>query len=196
MKTKFMFLILVLSVIIIQAREDDPENRKNLVSISVTRMFASNMTFSYERLFNSTGLFVAAGITLKDNWYETKNGMNVDLQYRLYPQINKERTFQGMYLAPYLSYAYLDETIRNDCGYYSEAFGCMLTVEKGTFNAYGIGVVFGAKIAIAQRLVFTYELGGGLRYSDNNTENRSYDILHPGYTGIAPRAEIRFGYFF
>lgn len=180
----------------INAQQKEPENRNNLVSVSVSRLFFSNMTLSYERLFQSTGIAVSGGITLKDDRRETKKGINVELQYRLYPKLNRESAFQGMYLAPYFMYKYLDETIRNDCGYYSETFGCFPTVKKGKFNAYGMGIVFGMKVAIVRRLVFAFELGGGLRYAEGDRQSGNYDIVHPGYTGIAPKADISIGYFF
>lgn len=196
MKFLIITLMSLLFITNVNARQGEPEGKNNLLNISMTRLFLSNMTLSYERLFQSSGISVSAGITLKDNRNESREGVNFELQYRLYPRLNTESTFQGMYLAPYVMYRFLDRTNRNECGYYSESFGCFPTISKGTYNIYGVGVVFGMKIAIARKLVFTYELGGGLKYSEGNKQAGSYDIFHPGYTGVAPKADISLGYFF
>lgn len=171
--------------------QKDAEDRSNLVSVSVTRLFMSNMSFTYERLFNSSGLAVIGGITLTDNDERSKTGMNAELQYRVYPNLRKTKSFQGMYLAPYVSYKYLEETSR-----YNNFSGVYNNISTKFYRSYGLGVVFGMKVAIAQRIVFTYELGGGLKLTDGTRKAGRFDFFDPGYTGILPRADISLGYFF
>lgn len=188
MKKVSVFIIILMIISNISAQKD-VEERSNLVSISVARLFLSNMSFTYERLFNSSGLVVVGGITLTDNDQRTKTGMNAELQYRVYPNLKKEKSYQGAYLAPFVSYRYLEETSRYSNYPYNN-------VNKDFYRSYGLGVVFGMKIAIAQRLVFTYELGGGLKLTDGTRKAGRFDFVDPGYTGIVPRADISLGYFF
>lgn len=191
---KKLIALIFLSVLMIQvnAQNTEPENRNNLVSFSMTRLFVSTMSFSYERLFESSGLMLSAGITLRDNNEETKTGASVELQYRLYPKLMREKVVQGFYIGPYLQYKYLEATDRVYC---YEIIDC-IPLQKNQYDSYGIGIAFGMKVAIAQRLVFSYELGGGLKYSVGTQKAGRFDIFHPGYTGIIPRADISLGYFF
>ncbi len=189
MKKACIFILVVLMIGQINAQTKEPDERNNLLSVSLTRLFLSNMSFTYERLFNSSGLAVSGGITLTDNRDMSKTGMNAELQYRVYPNLRKDKSFQGIYLAPYVSYRYLEETFRNNYSQDNE-------FDREWYRSYGLGVVFGMKVAIAKRIVFTYELGGGLKLTDGTQKASRYDIIDPGYTGIVPRADISLGYFF
>jgi hypothetical protein len=183
----FMVLLLTIPAI---AQEKEAEDRNNLISFSLTRLFTGNMTLSYERMFNNSGALLAAGITLKDNTSETLTGYNFELQYRVYTKLLREKTFQGFFLSPYVTYNTFQEENR-----YFDFSTNETIVDKKDYAYYGFGVQVGMKIAIAQRLVFTYELGGGLRNPIGDSKGGS-GILDPGYKGIAPRANISFGYFF
>ncbi len=185
MKKIISFLLIIFFVFQHNLKAQETKESNNLFSFSIPRLFMSNMMFGYERLFNTTGLVINAGVTLKDNNSETLTGYNVELQCRLYPAIHRESAFQGIYLAPYVSYKRLDEELNYT----------FPGPQKYYYNDYGVGVLFGLKLAIAQKIVFTYELGGGLKYSDNNRGSTS-NIIKPGYTGIAPKADITLGYFF
>lgn len=52
----------------------------------------------------------------------------------------------------------------------------------------------GCKVAIVQTVVFTFEVGGGVRYTD--APKGDYSIFDIEYSGIAPRADITVGVFF
>lgn len=174
------------------AQPKEVEDRRNLVGFSVSQLFVSNLSYSYERLFNNSGFHALAGVTLKDNDTETQSGVNFELQYRVYPRLNKHKAFQGFYLGPYVSYRYLDDEDTGNRWYsYLDS-----EPQRDFYNSFGVGVAFGCKLAIAQRFVFSFELGGGLKYADGTKKAPSYEIFHPGYTGIAPKMDISLGYFF
>lgn len=193
--TAFIFVLFVFSL---NAQTKEPVERNNVFGFSVTRLFVNNMTYSYERLFNSTGAYLSAGVIMKDNNQEKQLGGNVEFQFRLYPILHREKVFHGLYVAPFLTYKYLDVTSDQ---YYWDPINYIdiyLQDQREFYNILGFGVMVGAKIAIANRLVFTYEIGGGLRYSDNKNNSNYYgsNIFSPSYTGIIPRADISLGYFF
>ncbi len=192
-----IFIIAAMSSINAQNRE--PEDRNNLFSFSATRLFVNNMSYSYERLLQNSGIFLSAGVIMKDDNSEKQIGANAEFQFRLYPVLNRDKVFQGLYIAPYLNYKYLDNTYKVyewDPVNYMDVY---VNDRNEIYNILGFGVMVGTKIAIASRLVFTFELGGGLRYSDNSNNNNYYysnNIFSPSYTGIIPRADISLGYFF
>lgn len=198
MKNLITALVFVLFVFNLNAQTKEPEDRNNLFSFSVTRLFVNNMSYSYERLFNTSGAYLSAGVIMKDNNQEKQLGGNVEFQFRLYPILHRDKVFQGLYIAPYLTYKYLDVT--RDVYYWDPVnyIEIYQNDQREFYNVMGLGVMVGAKIAISNRLVFTYELGGGLRYSDNKSNSNYYgdDIFSPSYTGIVPRADISLGYFF
>ncbi len=207
MKKIISLSMMLMFGIMVFAQQKEAEDKNNLISFSLTNLVANNMTFSYERMFGSSGLMLSGGITLTDDSYESKLGNNAELQFRLYPNLQRESVFQGFYIGPYASWLYLDEktTYWDYCGTDDEWLTCESS-NRNIYNNFGGGVVVGIKIAIAQKMVFTFESGGGLRYStgkkpDNNYYNTGIspdyvDQVHPSYTGIAPKMNISFGYFF
>ena len=183
MKKIFLTFICLMLVFQSDLKAQDTCNCKNLVSINIPTLLMSNLSITYERHLNTNSLLFDAGITLKETSSESAIGCNFEFQYRLYPIFNPGDGLQGIFLAPYISYRYLERTSS-----YNPGRGFNI------YNVFGIGAAFGLKVAFATRIVLTIHVGGGLRYSSNNRNSSSY--TSPGYTGFSPKAGITMGYFF
>lgn len=180
------------------AQENETATKTNLLSFSIPRLFMNNFSVQYERILSDhTSMAISGGIILKENRGDSRIGGNGEFQFRMYPAIMREKVFQGVYFAPYANYRYVD--IEESYYYYHYYPEPAEEVDRRHeyYSTLGGGIVVGAKIAIMQRVVFSFEVGGGMRYSTGTKEDgRYYDITDYGFTGIAPRADIGLGFFF
>lgn len=178
------------------AQEKESAMKNNLVSFSIPRLFMNNFSVQYERILSDhTSMAISGGIILKENRGESRIGGNGEFQFRMYPAIMREKVFQGVYFAPYVNYRYVDMEESNYY-YYPEPAEEVERIHA-YYSTFGGGIVVGAKIAIMKRVVFSFEVGGGMRYTTGTKdEDRYYDITDYGFTGIAPRADIGLGFFF
>ncbi|MDD3877802.1 MAG: DUF3575 domain-containing protein [Bacteroidales bacterium] len=175
------------------AQTKEASEKNNLFSLSMTRLPLSNFYMGYERMFqNNTSIALNGGLILKDNTTESKIGTNLEFQYRFYSKIRREKVFQGIYFAPYLSYRYVDVEEKYSC---YEDFIWINNAHQ-IYKTLGAGVGLGCKVAIAQKIVFGFEMGAGVKYSTGRRDYVDYNIFDYGYTGIAPKADITLGIFF
>lgn len=198
MKKSLVMIAITLLSLGVVAQEDEAPVKNNLLSFSIPRLFMNNFSVQYERILSDhTSVAVSGGIILKENRGDSRLGGNAEFQFRMYPSIMREKVFQGVYFAPYVNYRYVDiEESYYYYHYYPEPAEELDRVHE-YYSTIGGGIAVGCKIAIMQRVVFSFEVGGGLRYSTGTKDDgRYYDITDYGFTGIAPRADIGLGFFF
>jgi len=142
------------------------------------------MSICFEKQINTNSVLFNAGITLREGNFESLTGFNLELQYRLFGRKNSDSSYYRFFLAPVVSYKYIDQLyISNN------------TSNKYYYNDYSAGMVLGMRFLIFDGFILTAELGGVLRYSHNN-KGRAASYFDPGYNGIAPKADVTIGYFF
>ncbi len=191
MKRFILQTVLILLVLSVIAQEKKSAIDKNhLFSVSIPRFALNTFSINYEYLLkNNKGIMLNAGIILKESEGDSKFGGNAELQFRIYPIIMKERVFQGLYFAPYVGYRYVE--VEKQTYIYDPFFE---GIKKDIFKTMGAGVAIGCKVAIVQTVVFTFELGGGIKYTKGPKGN--YSIFDYGYSGITPKTDITVGIFF
>jgi len=187
-------LIILLSVIFTFTQlfaQKEASEKNNQVFLSLPRLAISNFSMTYEYLMqNNKGFALTGGVILLDNSSKSKLGGNFEMQYRFYSKLMRENVFQGIYFAPFIGYRYVDvkKEIWNSLS--------KTTIQNNYFSTVSGGIAIGCKIAIAQRIVFGFEIGGGVKYTTGNKEKKDYHIFDYGYSGITPRTDIIFGLFF
>jgi len=194
MRTLIISALMLFFTLSSYAQPKDPFEKNNLFSVSMPNLFLSNLTMSYERLFeNNSSAVIKGGLTLKDNVGMSKIGANGEFQYRFHSEIRKDRAFQGVFFGPFLSYRYID--IKDESyDYINDIY--VVKPTHDFFSSAMAGVTVGCKIAIVSTVVFGFEIGGGLKYTTGTRKAYSYDIFDEGYSGIIPKADITLGIFF
>ncbi len=195
MKAIFIVALLVttLSVQPLQSQTKAQEERNNTLSLNIPRLFVNTFNISYERMTeNNTSAFISGSLTFKDDNYVEKHGWSVELQYRFYSSINRDKIFQGSFVAPYIGNRYIDIR-RYQSGPWPPQNG---TKRHEYYNTITGGIVGGFRVAIMQSLVLSFELGGGIRYTTGTETKSTQNIMDYGYSGISPKFEFSIGTFF
>jgi hypothetical protein len=168
----------------------------NIFKISAAMFTRNTFQMGFEHYFNpNTSFLLNAGMNFKDSDYEQLWGVNTEAQIKINVFTNvKSRSSHRLYFAPYLMNNYEEEK-RNR--YYVNGYESWTT---DTYDALGVGVVFGWSFSFANRISLDIYSGGGIRKAFNVDETTNYyndsSIWDYTYSGIAPRLGIDVGFWF
>jgi hypothetical protein len=166
-------------------------------------LIQNTLAMEYEYHLESTSVVIIPGVTVYQKEETEKLGAQLELQYRFYAKPTKDMAYKGIYIAPFARYRYL--TINRQI---TTTIGPDVVSGKytDTYNVYTVGFLGGIKLVAGNKISFDWNLGGGLRYSDESTNypyvNNEWDyfdlegIFSYGYTGILPMATFSFGMVF
>jgi hypothetical protein len=190
--TLFLFLILISGAFGQTQPTSLSETYRNLFKVSASMFTRNTFQMGVEHLFTpTTSLLVNAGMNFRDNESNSSWGIGAEaqLKFHVYGQINP-RNSHRLYFAPYLLNNY-EETKRrsyNGSGY--EEYS------SESFDAVGLGIVFGWSFSFANRINLDIFTGGGIRKSFNENTQYYNTIWDYGYSGINPRLGIDVGFWF
>jgi hypothetical protein len=175
-----------------QATAESPVYR-NLVKFSPSMFVRNTFQMGYEHFLTpSTSLNLNAGVNFRDNNNEQSWGFTGEAQLKLYvyTQVNPKNS-NRLYFAPYIAYNHENEQTNtwNSMGYNEWT--------DDTYDAGGLGIIFGYSFSFANRMNMDIYSGGGIRKAfnvdDNNDNNGLWDY---SYSGISPRLGIDIGFWF
>lgn len=174
-----------------------PAPYRNIIKINPLSFFSSTFQMSYERLIGSDkSLNFSAGLTYKDDDYESVSGYRGEFQFRYFVlQRETTRAARKLYFAPFVFDQYTEVIERNYNSYPYQA----LDEYRYKVNSFGAGVVMGVNWTFAKRFVLDAFVGGGVRTSNMNNVTNSYidnGLMGYGYKGIFPRVGLDLGFTF
>lgn len=193
-----LIVILSLCYIFVAAQDQGslPAAYRNSIKISPLSFFSSTFQMSYERLVGQDqSLNFSAGLIYKDSDSKSVNGFRGEFQFRYF--VLKRETFNAtrkLYFAPFVFDQYADVTDQN---YFN--FGGSQDIYSYKVNAFGAGIVMGVNWVFSKRFVIDTFLGGGVRSSNMDKTQDSYNddgIMGYGYKGIYPRVGFDLGFTF
>ena len=194
-KIIIIIITLIISSSLFAQEENIVTKRNNEFRISFFQFIMSTFRLSYEHMFNNNSSLVINGeVRLRQKEYNDILGGGGELQLRFYAVPKQKSEFDGVYAGPYILYRYT-EIINYSYDYYP--YETKKVTTKDFFSNFGGGIIIGIKISAAERVTFDFNLGGGVKYTENSSNNPSnrYDdnIFEPGFTGITPKANFSFG---
>ena len=208
-----IFIALLLPLIGIG--QSDHFSRQNAIKISPVEFGKAEFQLSYERYFGdrSSSLTISPSFILKENSFESKEGIQIEGQYRFYlshlrkDQRNVFLGFHniGLYTGIYLRYMDYSEDYQHY--WYDNELGEHQTQEfTKTVNATESGALIGIQIDITQRILLDFFVGGGIRYTDLTDSKdgvineeiyyEDYGVFDPEYKGVKPRIGFQIGVLF
>lgn len=110
------------------------------------------------------------------------SGFALTPEYRFYLS-EKHPALEGFYVAPYLRYQYLSQTV--DANIYTQGGGQQLSTYDASLNAFGLGIVVGRHWIFKQR--FSLDIFTGPGYTITSVSS--------GNAGFAPRKGDFVGYY-
>ena len=170
-------------------------------------VFTSTFQIGYERYFNSGSIMIITGGILSDNNSWSKEGFNSEVHYRFkiynYQESNGKvngypRYNAIYYMSPYVQYKMMNVKYTGNSDEWGWGGSESLTTDVKTT---AVGVLFGAKFIVYQKVTLDFFAGGSIRYSklegdnpyDYNWVSVSQGILSPFYTGVLPKMGIQIG---
>jgi hypothetical protein len=176
------------------ATANSPEY-KNVFKMSVSLFVQSTFQMGYEHFFQpNTSFYITGGLTYQDSDYDKVWGVRNEAQMRFHVfTVIKPRESYRLYFAPYLLNQYFEaeEQVYDNYGNYVWA--------SDSFDAFGLGMLFGWSYSFANRINLDIYTGGGIRktfgYDDSNNFS-SNGVFEYGYSGIVPRLGIDVGFWF
>jgi hypothetical protein len=200
-KTSILFVIIVLAISSFAQTQSTPATGtyRNIFKVSAAMFTRNTFQMGYEHYFNpNTSFLLNAGMNFKEYNYNNEQqwGVGTEAQVKLHVFTNiKSRTSHRLYFAPYLMNNYEEQQRRqyDNMGNYS--------LKTDSFDALGIGVVFGWSFTFANRINLDIYSGGGIRKAFNVDNKNDYyytntSIYDYSYSGIAPRLGIDVGFWF
>jgi hypothetical protein len=200
-KASILFVIIVLAISSFAQTQPTSSTGtyRNIFKVSAAMFTRSTFQMGYEHYFNPTTSFLLnAGMNFKDNNYNNEQqwGVGTEAQVKVHVFTNiKSKTSHRLYFAPYIMNNYEEQkkNIYTNLGTYEWT--------TDTYDALGIGCVFGWSFSFANRINLDIYTGGGIRKAFNVDENNNYyynssSIFDYSYSGIAPRLGIDVGFWF
>jgi hypothetical protein len=177
------------------ATANSPEY-KNVLKMSASLFVRSTFQMGYEHFFQTnTSFYVTGGLTYQDSDYEKVWGVRNEAQMRFHVfTVIKPRESNRLYFAPYLINQYFETEgwVYGTYGYDQWA--------TDSFDAFGLGMLFGWSYSFANRINLDIYTGGGIRktfgYDDIINSGSSDGVFDYGYSGIVPRFGIDIGFWF
>ena len=213
MRLKNIFLILAFILPTFAIGQSGHFNKKNAIKISPIEFGQAEFQVSYERYFGdrSSSLTISPSFILKENIRESKEGFQIEGQYRIYLThlrsddidvflgFHNVGLYTGLY-ARYLNYNedYLFMWYENNTENSAE-FRKELSATEG-------GALLGIQIDITKRILIDFFVGGGIRYTeltdskdgvvDQNYYYGEYGVFDPEYKGVKPKLGLQIGILF
>lgn len=207
MKTKLAFLLVAIFICGAAFSQEEEGSyqleKKNEFRVEFFDLFFNSMIFHYERHLPSSSVVLRTGPTIKVRDSQERIGFKGELQYRIYARPKYDNGYKGIYVGPYFTYSYLE-----DSRVYSTYTGStyQLYDVKDMYSSFALGFQGGIKLAISNTVSFDFYMGAGMRYSMKSNDNpfESQDthyyeddfVFDPGYTGLMPKMGISFGMMF
>ncbi len=194
MLRKGLFFILFFCFSFVLLSQDQLEYKlyKNEVKLDVFPLFNNTFGVAYEYYFReATSVMGKASFVLKESNYENILGNKIEGQYRFYaysddPPIGMY--FSALFFAPFLQWEYLN---------FTRYPGDIVSRRNYYFMSLRGGIMAGLQFFLYDRLVLEMSLGGGIKYtidqSPNATDDFSDNITEPAYNGIIPKAHALLG---
>lgn len=212
MKKTFLnlLLILVLTPFVHSQESTAIQYEMNVLKFNPAVFSQAQFSLSYERYFSNrkSSITINPAVTLLDNRSKSINGIQVVAQYRFYvSHLNKSNgrlLFNmenfGFYTGLYVLGQQYNEDFKRDYWDPVNQEGSLRDYRK-EITAYEGGALLGIQIDITKRIVFDFNVGGGVRYTDyTNTYEadmgdyyEEYSVLDPEYQGVKPKGELLLG---
>ncbi len=194
MKTKklFILLIFVLTFYNIQnnSAQNEPAVYKNEIRMGPFQLLRNGMHLSYEKYYNNVSYVIIGELTFNKQSGKEITGFLTELQYRNYIiPLNDFNEFglmrEGIYVGPAIKFRYKE-------------------IDKNQYNdkiySLGFNLLVGCKYSVLERLTLDVNVGGSFIFSEIETERIDHDydlnMYSPGYSGIAPTANVTCGFKF
>lgn len=175
---------------------------KNEIRLDAIELFRNTFMLTYERNINDkSSVQLSAGVILKENDSEIKNGGIVEIQYRLNRNMKRRVDTVNrnivVYGAPFLKYRYLDATSTSYFFYTNNLYQIIPDYSRKLyyFSTISFGGLVGVKISFYKHIFIDLNFGGGIKYTKTNgfkTDN----MADEAYTGVSPVGNITFGFKF
>lgn len=171
-------------------------NYKNIYKFSLTEFTRNTFQMGYERFLSpSTSLYVIAGLTSKDDYYDNVFGIKTELQLKIHAYTSSRgKVMHRLYFAPYLMNHYLDTEFTE--WEYDQNWNSYQVKVSDSFDVIGTGVMFGWSFSFAKRMNIDVYTGGGIRRTIGSGDNSNSGIWDYSYSGITPRFGIDVGFLF
>lgn len=212
MKLNLSILILLFPNIVFGQESTilDQEEYKTRLKVSPIQFGQSYFEFTYERMIDQgrKSFSISPMIMLKRNSSEEFQGIQLELQYRIYlKQLNKEthNTWIFSDLDLYSGFYINGLTYNEDyqAGYYDVEQDLFVEEQfNKTIKGAETGVFVGLQLGISKRIVVDFTVGGGVRYTDVMDEFENvpaeynynyYDVWDIEYLGVKPRLNLQVG---
>jgi hypothetical protein len=200
-KASILLVIIILSISSFAQTQPTSSmgSYRNIFKVSAAMFTRNTFQMGYEHYFTPTTSFLLnAGMNFKENNYNNVQqwGVGAEAQVKVHVFTNiKSKTSHRLYFAPYLMNNY-EEQQRNQYDYLGNYIK-----NNDSYDALGIGVVFGWSFSFANRINLDIYTGGGIRKAFNVDQSNDYyynssSIYDYSYSGIAPRLGIDVGFWF
>lgn len=202
MKKILLISITIIFIMPAFSQEKPATERKNEFRVDFFYLIGNTLLMEYERDLGSKSVVIAGGLTMSQTNNSENIGGQIEGQLRFYARPDEVNAYRGIYLGPMVRYRNLRMT-----KYYTTYDYSGNVVESNRYedlySSVIVGFLSGIKLAPGNKVVFDWNIGGGLRYSAKSTSNpavtdplKYFDIegvYSPGYTGILPLANFSFG---
>lgn len=190
--TLLFLLLLFFSTVLLSQDKLEYQFFRNEVKVDVFPLLNNTLGVAYEHYIREANSVQGkVSFVLKESNYENILGNKIEGQYRFYaysedPPIGMY--FSGLFFAPFLQWEYLNYTryphdVVDRRNYY--------------FMSLRGGFVAGLEFFLYDRFVFEMSLGGGIKYTVDQSSNAFDDfndnITRPAYNGIVPKAHALMG---
>ena len=167
----------------------------NVFHFSPIHLLGSQFKIGYERLFNekASSIMLLAGVILKENGNDTRNGASTELHLRL--SVLHQRfpnSSISLFSGPFIKYKYIDKNKEELINWWDSE----TTMVNSTVKTATGGVMMGLRLVILDRISFNFHIGGGVKYSESSDGSEENSIFDAAYTGIVPEGGFLIGFKF
>lgn len=214
MKYLTVLFSLVISYTFVQAQEVGVFEYKNAIKISPFEFGNEEFQISYEHYFKNrkSSIQLMPSFILKDNQDESKTGVQVMGQYRIF--LSHLRGDEGKSILGFYNlglyggvYAlYLDYSEDYLYGYYNDMTNEFINEEfTKDLTSFEGGAILGVQVDITNRFVIDFYVGGGIRKTDiedtkvlpeGQVDYFYYGVFDREYTGVKPKLGLQLGFTF
>ncbi len=191
MKAKFVLVILVLfSLVMPNKNLKAQENKKNVVTLSLTNLCILTPTLYYERVIGGKTSLQLGGYYTGAKASDVKfSGLGIIPEFRFYP--GSYGAPGGFYCAPFVKYQNYSISTTVDDYVSSTSYDA-----KATLTGIGGGLIMGGQLYAADVVVLDVFIGPSVtgwsaKYKGNSTEDDFGNI--PGVKQEGTNVGIRFG---
>ena len=213
---KYFFIILVSFLCFNNSYSQDSDFFKynNAIKISPIEFGSAEFKMSYEHYFGvrKSSISIIPSVILKDNFDESKSGVQVMGQYRVF--LSHLRSDEGKSILGFYNIAfyggvyslYLNQNEDYRYGVHNPVTNEYDNLEfHKDITAFEGGALVGMQVDITNRIVLDMYVGGGIRQTDlvdtrDETETQPdyyyYGVFDPEYKGVKPNLGLQIGFTF